>query len=240
MQPINRYLYDIQRQRKQDSALLILDAKACYDRIPLHLASLCLQRQGLPLSAIHYMMKPIKSIRHNVRTIYGESTISYKANEQEGYHSILQGNGAGPCIWVMLSTPLLDHIRQAGHGIPTTSATGESSRTPAIGFVDDVDLTKTIDDLLAPFARPQASLNTWNTDVRAIAGALQGLKCAWQLLGFHFTTGNRWNLRKIDITDPDLTFVTDDGIATLKRLEYNKATLALGVIIRWMDQWMIK
>jgi hypothetical protein len=30
-------LYDIQRQKKQDSALLILDAKACYDRIPLHL-----------------------------------------------------------------------------------------------------------------------------------------------------------------------------------------------------------
>lgn len=145
-------LYDIQRQKKQDSALLILDAKACYDRIPLHLASLCLRRQGLPVSAIKYMMKPIQNMRHNVRTAYGESSISYKANDQAGYHGILQGNGAGPCIWVMLSTPLLDHLRHEGHGIPTIAGDGTSRRIPAIGFVDDVNLTETLSEGNQPFA----------------------------------------------------------------------------------------
>ena len=130
----------------------------------------------------------------------------------------------------MLSTPILDHLRQEGHGIPTTSASGETRRTPAIGFVDDVDLTETLGDSAQQFARPQASLNTWNTDLRAIAGALQGLKCSWQKLGYTFTSSNRWKLQKIDMNDPDLTFVTDDGPATLKRLEYNKATLALGIM----------
>ena len=36
-------ILDIQRQRKQDTTLMILDATACYDRIPLHIAALGLK-----------------------------------------------------------------------------------------------------------------------------------------------------------------------------------------------------
>lgn len=86
-------LFDIQRQRKQDAALMILDAEACYDRIPLHIAALCLRRQGLPSSAIRFMFEPISTMQHKIRTGYGESTSSYSALTNS-LHGILQGNGA--------------------------------------------------------------------------------------------------------------------------------------------------
>jgi hypothetical protein len=73
-------LFDIQRQKKQDSALIILDAEACYDRIPLHIAALCLRRMGLPLSAIRFMLQPIYEMHHNIRTTFGESHQSYSSN----------------------------------------------------------------------------------------------------------------------------------------------------------------
>lgn len=59
---------------------------------------------------------------------------------------------------------------------------------------------------------------------------MQGLKCAWQKLGFRFTSSNRWQIQKIDPLDVDLRFDTENGLATLQRVEHNKATLALGIM----------
>jgi hypothetical protein len=40
--------FDIIRQKKMNAALLVLDAKSCYDRISSPIASLALKRQGAP------------------------------------------------------------------------------------------------------------------------------------------------------------------------------------------------
>jgi hypothetical protein len=55
-------------------------------------------------------------MKRYVRTSYGDSNRYYS---EEGYkfHGILQGNGAGPAIWVMISTPMLDRLRNEGYGI---------------------------------------------------------------------------------------------------------------------------
>ncbi len=42
--------------------------------------------------------------------IYGAS------NRTTPMHSIGQGNGAGPAIWAVLSSPLLNMLRTNGHG----------------------------------------------------------------------------------------------------------------------------
>lgn len=224
-------LFDIQRQRKQKTALLVLDAKACYDRIPIHIAALGLKRQGLPDSAIQFMMSPIiKRTKHNVRTIYGDSTMKYSALDCKGYHGILQGNGAGPCIWVMVSSPLLDHLRDTGHGVPIVDHnTGEERNIPAISFVDDNDLIEKL-GRFNDISKTQASFDTWNTDLTAISGALQEKKCSMQTLEYEFSNNNRWKLKKLIDQDEAVCIDTKDGRVRIVRKEHNVSTLALGIM----------
>jgi hypothetical protein len=56
------------------------------------------------------------------------------------FHGILQGNGAEPTIWVMISSPMLDRLRQEGYGIKISLSDGSLLIIPAFAFVDDADL----------------------------------------------------------------------------------------------------
>lgn len=224
-------LFDIQRQKKEDTALMILDAEACYDRVPLHIAALSLRRQGLPTSAAKFMFDPIYKMTHTLRTAHGESEQTYHSKTNK-LHGILQGTGAGPCIWVMVSSPLLEHLREAGHGIEVrTDDTGAITRVPAFAFVDDNDAVETTTKSPTPLLRPQRSLTTWGRDLRALGGNLKWSKCFWQWLIYRWTPSNRWKLQSINESDHDLIIVTaTNETITLTRKEITAATLALGIM----------
>lgn len=224
-------LFDIQRQKKQDSVLMILDAEACYDRIPLHIAALCLRRQGLPSSAIRYMFQPIYEMQHNIRTTFGESQQRYSSREHR-LHGILQGNGAGPCIWVMVSSPLLEHLRQNQHGIHLRDSDNNINIIiPAFAFVDDTDVVETTLKGVFPLTRPQQALTTWSRDLWTIGGNLKWSKCFWQWLVFSWNGHNRWRIQRATETDDELTINTADGEQiVLQRNEIGSATLALGIM----------
>lgn len=52
-------VFDVVRQEKRNVSLLILDAKACYHRISPPVASICLQRWGVPQSMCDMMFTTI-------------------------------------------------------------------------------------------------------------------------------------------------------------------------------------
>jgi hypothetical protein len=224
-------LFDMQRQRKEDTALMTLDAEACYDRIPLHVAALCLRRQGLPVSAARFMFQPIYEMDHTVRTGYGTSTSHYSAQEHP-LHGILQGNGAGPCIWVMVSSPLFDHLRALNHGATTNdSVKGNTQRTPVFAFVDDADAVETTANDDQPLTKPQALLTTWGRDLRTIGGNLKWSKCFWQWLKHKWSATDRWSVQSIRETDDQLIIITATGTThVLERAEITKGTMALGIM----------
>jgi hypothetical protein len=59
------------------------------------------------------------------------------------FQGILQGNGAGPTIWVLVSTPLLNMMRKADNGAHLLSAIGrEAAHIVGYAFVDDTDLVQ--------------------------------------------------------------------------------------------------
>jgi Reverse transcriptase (RNA-dependent DNA polymerase) len=98
---------DVLRQDKKHFCLLTLDAKLCYDRIAQPIASIALKRQGATKNMVRAMFRTITKMRRCIRTSYGDSNVFY-SKENFKFHGILQGNGAGPAIWVMISTPMLD------------------------------------------------------------------------------------------------------------------------------------
>jgi hypothetical protein len=55
-----------------------------------------------------------------------------------------QGNGAGPQIWALVSTPVLDLLRAEGYGAVFKAViSGQEIHFVGYDFVDDVDLIAT-------------------------------------------------------------------------------------------------
>ena len=176
---IKTLYYDILRIKRQDGFLCSNDAKGCYDRITHSMASLALQRVGLSPLPITSMFTTLQQMTHHIRTgygiskgTYGNSLLTGKPTQGSG-----QGNGASPCIWVMLSTPLLNMMRKEGYGAYfVTPITKEKIDFVGCSFVDDTDLVLSSpissDSLEEITAQMQQAINTWEGGLRSTGGAL--------------------------------------------------------------------
>jgi hypothetical protein len=92
------------------------------------------------------MFNTIDKMKHFIRTSYGASNEFYSRHIHR-FHGILQGNGAGPAIWAMVSTPILDQLRHKGFGVTIQSLSPQQAlHIPAFAFVDDTDLILEIKD----------------------------------------------------------------------------------------------
>ena len=118
------------------------DAKSCYDRILHSIASLAMQRQGVAPENIICMFTTIQNLRHTVRTAFGDSDKSFKQEIWAApLHGVGQGNGAGPVIWAVVSSPILDLIRKEGIGTAfKMNISGNTIKVLGYSFVDDTDL----------------------------------------------------------------------------------------------------
>ena len=106
-----RLTYDILRQFRSPGALCSNDAKSCYDRIIHSIAMLAYRRLGIPIPPVQCMVKTIQNMKHHVRTTFGDSTFTMNRDGVlEPYQGALQGNGASPATWVVISAPLLNML----------------------------------------------------------------------------------------------------------------------------------
>jgi hypothetical protein len=104
-------------RKKQPGALVSNDAKAYYDRIVHSVASICLQANGIPDEPLICMLTTIQNMNHHIHTIFGDSELSFGGKLWVvPVQSIGQGNGAGPTMWALVSTPVLSLLRAEGCG----------------------------------------------------------------------------------------------------------------------------
>ena len=80
---VKRLYYDSLRMSRTNGFLSSNDAKSCYDRILHSVASLAMQRVGMPLGPIQCMLKSLQGMQHFIRTAYGLSTESYGSTYQK-------------------------------------------------------------------------------------------------------------------------------------------------------------
>jgi hypothetical protein len=99
-----RLTYDILRQFRAPGALCSNDAKSCYDRIVHSVAMLAYQRLGIPSPPVQCMLHTIQNMKHHIRTTFGDSTFTMSNDGSlVPYQGALQGNGASPATWVVIS-----------------------------------------------------------------------------------------------------------------------------------------
>jgi hypothetical protein len=225
---------DLLRQQKSPGAVCSNDAKSCYDLIGHTPASIAMQRQGVPKSTVTCMFTTLQELKHKVRTAYGDSESTYGGSEIIPMHGVMQGNGAGPAIWAVVSTPILSMLRTANVGsFFRTPISNQDIRFVGYSFVDDTDLiqtprneSETCQDVIEGI---QHSLNTWEGGLRATGGAIVPEKSFWYLVDFKWKNGN-WYYRSREETEATLRVKDIQGnIKELKRIDYHQAMTTLGV-----------
>ncbi len=131
-----------------------------------------MQRNGVPRSAVDCLFSTLQNAKHQVRTGYGDCSKSYGGDAWiTPMHGIGQGNGAGPAIWAVLSTPLLNMLRSEGVGCEFVSPLSKT-KTSFVGyaFVDDTDVIVSnyaMTDSLQALTTLQRAVDTWEGGLKA-------------------------------------------------------------------------
>jgi hypothetical protein len=186
--------YDLLRQLKRSGAICSNDAKSCYDLIGHTPASIAMQRFGVSRSAIDCLFTTLQEAWHQVRTGFGDSYLSYGGPSlSTPMHGIGQGNGAGPAIWAVLSSPLLNTLRSKGFGSEFCSPIS-STLIQFVGyaFVDDSDVVESKphqSHYRMVTQNLQQAVDTWEGGLKATCGAIVPEKTFWYLIDFKWSSG---------------------------------------------------
>lgn len=242
---LNKVLtFDYMRLLRRPGTLCANDAKSCYDRIVLMVAYLALRRLGMQPAAIASMFNTIQHMEHFTRTAFGTSESSYGGENWDSLpNGILQGNAFGPTVWAVTSTPILDMMRNEGHGILCVSpCSGDEFLISGFAFVDDADLSElagpndTTTDLLI---KAQAGLDLWEGGIWTTGGAIVPEKSDWVLIEFEWKNGI-WKYKPLSHRNKLFVTGADRSRAPLRQLAVTEGRLTLGVHIapdgNWADQ----
>ena len=237
---INKRLsYDMMRLYRSPGALCSNDAKSCYDRILHSIVALSMRRLGIPEPPIECMLKCIQKMDHFIRTNHGDSETSYSSkNSFIPFQGVLQGNGASPAIWVAVSTPLLNMMRHANHGMQLTSAiSNQSSTIVAFAFVDDTDLIQgnmgdveiTVNEVMQDM---QQAIYRWEGGLKATGGALVPEKSYVYPIDFKFDNMGKAKYRTIQEIGAHFEVPDAKGnMMELRQFEASEASETLGVLL---------
>jgi hypothetical protein len=186
-QALNKVLsFDLIRQAQMDAAMCSNDSKRCYDRIVHSITSIIMQQQNVPASACICVFTTLHNLHHTVRTIYGDYKSGYGGTLWEvPYSGVGQGNGVGPEIWAVVSTPVLKMMKDEGFGFMyKTSTEGKQLHFVGYSFVDDTYIIQSGqpgEPFQVPAMRMQAAMDAWEGGLRATGGALEPEKSFWYL-----------------------------------------------------------
>lgn len=206
---------DVIRLERRMATLCSNDAKSCYDRIIHTVASICMQRLGVSKESCFTIFNTLQSLQHHVRTAFGERSNGYSAI-QIPLHGVGQGNGAGPAIWLAITTPLIAMLRKAGFGLQiTTPIMLENTTMSCFVYVDDVDSIHSpnnpnisVPDITGDMQR---MIDTWAGALYATGGMIESSKSYWYLIDFKWNQRQlKWEYKSIEET-PATIYLRNQG-----------------------------
>jgi hypothetical protein len=162
-----------------------------------------MQRIGVPRNFVNCLFTALQEAVHKVRTGFGDSKDHYGGKVWlVPIHGIGQGNGAGPAIWAVVSTPLLNVLREKGFGCEIVCPLSSKYYSfVGYAFVDDTDLIQSQLQEDPEQARDnlQEAIHAWEFSLKATCGALVPEKTAWWLVSFQWS-GSSWSSVSIQVS----------------------------------------
>jgi hypothetical protein len=189
--------YDISRQLRAPAALASVDAANCYDRVSHAIASLIFRAFGVKLSATLSMLTAIQQMQFFLRTAFGDSKHSVGARAHLKTQGFMQGNGASPAGWTVISIVILHAHSKQGHAATfQCSVSGIAKSLSCILYVDDNDLIhmceNETDTIHHAHEALQQSVTTWGNLLIATGGSLKPPKCFFYLIGYDWDSTGQW------------------------------------------------
>lgn len=229
-----RLLFDYHFMKRIPYSLACSDLKSCYDRVVHAAVSLAFQRLGIPISIIVTMFDSIQRMVHRVRTAFGDSEDTYGGDTVDnGYLEFLQGfnqgNGVGPSGWSILSSVILQALKDKGYGMRFIHAiTKEAFQLAALAFVDDSDLVQSGETAQMAYDLMKESMRFWESMIKQTGGCLVPEKSSWYLIDYVWRKGK---FRcKNPLMDQDLEATTKQGeVVSLRRLLAHESMEMLGI-----------
>ena len=147
-------------------------------------------------------------MKHHVRTTFGDSKLTVDSEDDLiPYQGVLQGNGAPPATWVIISSPLLEMLRKAdngGHFISPISK--KESHIAVFAYVDDTDLIQldmrnTDNNSEDSLIKMQEAINRWEGGLKTTGGAIVPTKSWVYPIGFSFDNNGKWKYKSTEEID---------------------------------------
>ena len=117
------------------------DAIQCYDRIIHAIVSICLRRAKVAWNFIVCLLLVLQLARHSILTGFGLSEVTYGGIlELLILMGVMQGNGARPLFWLLISSVLVECMKSRDFQ-PVFTSTITKTTISVVGFlwVDDAD-----------------------------------------------------------------------------------------------------
>jgi len=152
---------------------------------------------GVNKPSLICMFSTIQHLRHHIRTLFGDLQISAGTELWAvPISGIGQGNGAGPQIWAVVSTPILNMLREAGFGAGFKLAiSGMRVFFVGYSFINDTNIVQTGPTITSTgqevLPLMQAALTLWEQGLHATGAALVPEKSFWYLINFWWQ-GCKW------------------------------------------------
>ncbi|CAJ1943904.1 unnamed protein product [Cylindrotheca closterium] len=185
-----RLVWDLLILQRCAAGWISNDAKSCFDCIVHWVAIIAMLRFGLTWRALSSMFNMLSSATHWVRTGFGDSEHTFKPPSVIPFQGCGQGNGAGPPIWISVSSVLITMMEAMGYGFECLSAL-ESQLVTAQCFCF-VDNTNVIE-----------AGNTVHHSGEAICASVQDAinpeKSFWWLIDFEWDSRTHRKRKSVDI-----------------------------------------
>lgn len=168
------------------------DAKSCYDRIICNFAMIVSRYYGMPLNACKLQATTLLKIVFSHKTGIGLSKNTYQHSDNTPIYGSGQGSCASPCIWLLISSLLMDYMEKNAQGMEQERV---SQMDPTFcqwidEFVDDTSVfsNKIVNnnDLSELSRQLQEDSEIWANLLAALGGKLELDKCFYYLLTWKF------------------------------------------------------
>jgi hypothetical protein len=170
------------------------NAKSCYDRIIVNLAMIISQYFGVKSSAAKMQATTLRKMQFRLHTSLGDSERYYCHSKETPVHGTGQGSCASPCIWLLISSILMDCLQELAGGMKMTNPGNTIMIQQWIdGFVDDMSLFSNLlganentNDIKMLHEKLSIDLTAWKELLEAYGGKLELEKCFYYTLNWKF------------------------------------------------------
>jgi hypothetical protein len=176
---------------------LLLSLWMRYHWVMHAIASLLFRVFGVTTNSSYAMLSEIQNMRFFLCAAFGDSKELVGACVELKTQGYMQGNGAAPASWAIVSIAIMIVHKWQGHGVtflcPITNA---GQNAVAIMYVDDTDLlhlNMSMDESVQDtHAALQGSINSWSQLLIVTGRSLKPEKCFYYLISYDWKRDSTW------------------------------------------------